>query len=215
MLVWMADALSSKFGTPAPVPADPVDELIRTVLSQNTSDANRDAAFGALKSRYPSWQAVADAPVSVLADILRPAGLSNTRAPRIKAILGQVLGNDCLTKCRKMDVCEAQKFLVSLPGVGIKTAYVVLLFSFGKPVFPMDTHVFRIFERVGLLEAHHNTVKEHERFSALIPAGRHADLHLNLLKLGRQTCKARAPRCSECPLSQKCLFALRSSGGSL
>jgi len=136
--------------------AEPIDELIATVLSQHTNDINRDRAFEQLKKRFPSWEQVLRAPVRSIASAIKPAGLSNQKAPRIKAILQQIAeandGNLTLDFLERMPPDEALAWLKRLPGVGPKTAACVLLFSFGKPVFPVDTHIFRISKRLGWLD---------------------------------------------------------------
>ncbi|MGQ9727381.1 MAG: endonuclease III domain-containing protein, partial [Candidatus Fervidibacter sp.] len=136
--------------------AEPIDELVATVLSQHTNDVNRDRAFERLKSRFPSWEKVLSAPTASIVTAIKPAGLSNQKAPRIKAMLKQIAkannGKLSLDFLAKMPVAEAAAWLKRLPGVGPKTAACVLLFSFGKPIFPVDAHIFRISKRLGWLE---------------------------------------------------------------
>ena len=186
-----------------------VDELVLTILSQNTNDRNRDKAFRAMKNEYSDWSSVADAPEEELVDVLRPAGLAPQKAPRIQNILRNArdAGDIEMQYLADMSAEDAEKHLLQMRGVGIKTAYCVLLFSARQPVYPMDTHVIRIFKRVSLLPSSANVEKAHRKFSRLVDKGRHEPFHLNVIKLGREVCKARKPDCAQCPLSDICSFA--------
>lgn len=186
----------------------PVDELILTVLSQNTNDRNRDVAYGRLRERFPGgWPEVRDAPAEEVEEAIRPGGLSNTKAARIGEIL-RALGDDDLAWLETAPLEDARAFLTALPGVGRKTAACVLLFSFGRPDVPVDTHVFRVGGRLGLFRPGGTLDEAHDELTRL--AGGNPDdayeLHVALIRHGRRTCVARTPRCGECPLRRMCPY---------
>ncbi len=188
--------------------AEPIDELIATVLSQHTNDINRDKAFEQLKRRFPSWKQVLRAPVRTIASAIKPAGLSNQKAPRIKAILQRIAkandGNLSLEFLKEMPTGEALAWLKNLPGVGPKTAACVLLFSFGKPVFPVDTHIFRISKRLGWLDERVTEAKANELLDQIVPNEIKYRLHLNMIAHGRQICRPQKPKCQDCVLKNLC-----------
>ena len=204
------DRLRAAYGRPALRPhRAPIDELVLTVLSQNTNDRNRDVAYGRLRERFPGgWPEVRDAPVGEVEEAIRPGGLSNIKAGRIVEIL-QALGDDDLCWLDRAPLAEARDFLTSLPGVGRKTAACVLLFSFARPDVPVDTHVFRVAGRLGLFRPGASFDEAHDELVRL--AGGDPDdayeLHVALIRHGRRTCTARAPRCGECPLRRMCPYA--------
>ncbi len=183
-----------------------VDELVLTILSQNTSDLNRDRAYTAMRARFPTWEAVRDADPAALADVLRPGGLADQKAPRIRAVLRRVSagGPPDLEWLGDQPTAEAMAWLVQLPGVGVKTASCVLLFSFGAPVMPVDTHVHRIAGRLGLVPPGTGADRAHELLTAVTPPARMLEAHLLLIRHGRTICTARRPRCGECPLLDLC-----------
>lgn len=186
---------------------DPLDTLIRTVLSQNTSDVNSHRAFSELKARFPSWEQAAAARVDAIERAIHSGGISHQKAPRIKAILAAVhetIGDFSLESLRALDTGQAMDYLTGLPGVGPKTAAVVCIFNLGKPVFPVDTHVFRVSKRLGLLPAGANAEKAFALLDAAIPDTLKFRLHINLIRHGRAVCVARRPRCSLCPLNKIC-----------
>ncbi|MCS7239782.1 MAG: endonuclease III [Candidatus Bipolaricaulota bacterium] len=197
--------LRATFGEPQrPKGIAPLELLIRTILSQNTSDRNRDLAYTMLRQRFPSWQEVLEAPLAEVAAAIRPAGLHKQRAKRIKDILRRIKEERAeieLTFLADLPVEEAEKWLLSLPGVGKKTAYIVLLFAFGQPRFPVDTHISRVTKRVGLWQGKGDP---HRALGAIVPSGREYALHLNLIRLGRTFCRPRNPRCKDCPLADLC-----------
>jgi len=201
--------LARAFGTPPRRPeGDPLDLLIGTILSQNTSDLNRDRAYAELRKHFPRWEDVLAAPVEEIARAIRGAGLHRQRAARIKAVLERLAeerGELSLEFLSRLPKEEAERWLLSLPGVGRKTAYVVLLFGFGWPFFPVDTHILRVSRRLGLLEGGE---EPHRALAPLVPPGREAELHLNLIRLGREVCRARRPRCQACPLPDLCGYVL-------
>lgn len=205
------DRLRSLYGEAVLVPhRDPLHELILTVLSQHTNDRNRDVAYGRLRDRFASWEAIADAPEADIADAIRPGGLANVKATRIQAILSE-LGGDDLTWIEAAPIAESREFLCSLPGVGRKTAACVLLFSYGLPDVPVDTHVDRVGKRLGLFRPEGSFEEEHDELLRLVDPADAYDLHMNLIRHGRTTCTARAPRCPRCALLRMCPYG-RESG---
>jgi endonuclease III len=198
------DRLRKEYGRPVLRPHDaPIDELIVTVLSQNTNDRNRDVAWGRLRERFPSWRALRDAPVADIEDAIRPGGLAPTKAVRIKHIL-EALGDDDLAWLADAPLAEARDYLCELPGVGRKTAACVLLFSFGRPEVPVDTHVYRVASRLGLIRRGASFEEAHDEMLRLVHPEDAYEVHVLLIRHGRRTCTARSPRCAECPLRRMC-----------
>jgi len=195
----------------------PIDQLISTILSQNTNDRNRDTAFISLKQRYPSWIDVRDAKENEVIDSIRTAGLANQKGKRIQEILRQITelrGDINLDFLGEMPVEEARQWLLNFKGVGPKTAAIILLFSFGKPAFPVDTHVFRITKRLGLIPMNMTVERAHSHLENIFPEESYYSLHLNLVRLGREVCHARNPDCSRCPLDNLCEFFKARPGNS-
>lgn len=187
----------------------PLDELILTFLSQNTSDTNSGRAFAALKARYPTWQDVLAAPVAELAETIRSGGLAQRKAPRIQAALRRILaerGEFSLDFLVDLPVEEATRWLTSFDGVGHKTAAIVLLFCFNKAAFPVDTHVGRVTRRLGLAGPRASAEKIKQIWEALVPAEWFYPLHLNLIQHGRRICRAGRPLCPQCVLADICQF---------
>jgi endonuclease-3 len=202
----ITDRLAKEYGRPVLRPHQaPIDELVLTVLSQNTNDRNRDVAYFRLRARFPSWDAVREAPVEEIEDAIRPGGLAPTKSVRIHQIL-DAIGEDDLLWLADAPLDAAREYLVGLPGVGRKTAACVLLFSFGRPDVPVDTHVYRVGERLGLWPAKTPLVKAHDELSRLVgDDGEFAyETHVLLIRHGRRTCVARSPRCPDCPLRRIC-----------
>lgn len=186
---------------------DPVDELISCVLSQNTSDTNRDRGFYSLKSRFLSWQDVIDAPTEEVVDAIRAAGLSNQKGPRIQQILRRIQderGAFNLDFLRDLPNDEARAWLTSLGGVGPKTAAIVMCFAFGLPSFPVDTHIHRVGMRTGMLPPKISADKAHDVMEAIVPPEAHYEFHIHVIRHGRTTCKARRPLCERCPITAYC-----------
>jgi len=186
---------------------DPLSELIFTILSQNTSDVNRDRAWKRLKDRFPTWESVLAADATELADAIRPGGLANVKSPRIQETLRVILmerGEFTLDFLTEMEVDAAKRWLTSLNGVGPKTAAIVLLFSLGKPAFPVDTHVYRVSRRLGLIGPKTSREKAHEVLEELLPSEIYFTFHLNLITHGREICKSQRPRCATCALREHC-----------
>jgi len=186
---------------------DPLDELVLGVLSQNTSDVNSDRAFAQLKRAFPGWQSVVEGPSSRVEEAIRPGGLAPTKSLRIRAILAEVLkrrGSFDLSFLRAMPLEEAEAWLTSLPGVGPKTAAVVLLFSLGRPAFPVDTHVHRVLRRLGLAPSGASATQAQAMWEPRLAAEDVYPFHMYLIVHGRRTCAARRPRCPECNLRRRC-----------
>ena len=184
----------------------PVDELILTVLSQNTNDRNRDVAYMRLRERFPSWEAVRRAPEDEVEEAIRPGGISRIKAHRIQAILEDLDGDD-LEWLAEAPLATGRDRLVELPGIGRKTAACVLLFSYGIPDVPVDRHVFRVGGRLGLWAERSKLEDAHDLLTSLAADGDDAyEIHTNLLRHGRRICTARAPLCEECPLLDLCPY---------
>ncbi|MEO0157187.1 MAG: endonuclease III [candidate division WOR-3 bacterium] len=205
--------LEARYGRPKRKPKPLLDCLVRTILSQNTNDKLRDEAYSQLLKRFGSWKEAREATVSEIARAIRVAGLHEQKARAIKALieLASAYGYD-LSFVSEMDPDQAYAFLRKIRGIGDKTAKVCLLFSFGMPFFPVDTHINRVAKRIGL--AHKNWTRERvsERLERLFEPRDYYSLHLNLIELGRDLCKPREPRCGECPIRAVCSFGKRSSG---
>ena len=192
-------------------PLPPLDELISTILSQNTNDNNRDRAFQALLQRFPTWEGVRDADEQAVIDAIRPAGLGNQKGPRIQNVLREITqqrGELSLDFLSTMPDSEALEWLMSFKGVGPKTASIVLLFSLGKPAFPVDTHIYRVSGRLGLRPKNMNADQAHNHLGNLFPPESYYAAHLNLIRLGREVCQARRPNCPACPLQELCEYFL-------
>ena len=188
-------------------PKPPVDELVSTILSQNTNDTTRDRAFEALKKRFPTWEAVRDAKPQELIDTIRPAGLANQKGPRIQNALKEITesrGEINLDFLGDLPTEEAKRWLMQFKGVGPKTSAIVLLFSFDLPAFPVDTHIYRVTGRLGLLPKDLNAEQAHDYLASLFPVDAYYAAHLNIIRLGREVCQARKPNCPECPLQDLC-----------
>ena len=203
--------LSDAFGKPEWRPAlAPVDELVSTILSQNTNDVNRDAAFEQLKATFPDWEAVMDAPTDEVVEAIRTAGLANQKGPRIQGALqdiAEVTGGELrLDFLKEMEREKARKWLMDVKGVGPKTAAIVLLFSLGIPAFPVDTHIYRVTGRIGIRPEDLSVEKAHTYLEEHIPEEAFYDLHLNLIRLGRRVCGARKWHCYRCPVEEFCEF---------
>ncbi len=200
--------LRAHFGPiPALRPERPIDCLVRTILSQNTSDVNSDRAYRGLRRRFRSWDAVRRAPLAEIANAIRSGGLSNIKAPRIRGALETIKqrdGNYSLRALRGMDAGAAIASLTEIKGIGAKTAACVLLFALGMPVMPVDTHVFRVAGRLGWIRPRTRIEAAREDLERIIPAGRILDFHLYLIDLGRAMCRPGRPRCRPCPLSRLC-----------
>jgi len=186
---------------------DPIDELMGTILSQNTSDANSGRAFASLKASFNSWEAIASASIEEIARAIEVGGLHRIKAARIKQVLQQIereQGQISLDSLRSLSMAEAQDYLLHLPGVGRKTASCVLLFSRGKPSLPVDTHVFRVAKRLALIDSRASIEKAPGLLQAQIPPSKVYQFHIHVIEHGRRVCHARRPRCSRCILRNVC-----------
>ncbi|MDM7998595.1 MAG: endonuclease III [Dehalococcoidia bacterium] len=186
---------------------DPVSSLIATVLSQNTSDVNSHRAFAALMERFGSWKSMAAADTAELAETIRAGGLAEIKARRIKQILHEIRaarGSFDLGFLSELSLAEAKSWLRGLPGVGPKTAGCVLLFSLGRPAMPVDTHVYRVARRLGLLDRRVSVEKAHDILERMVPAKDVYEFHILMVEHGRRTCKAQRPRCAVCVLREAC-----------
>lgn len=196
------------YGEPAWRPTlDPVSELVSTILSQNTNDVNRDVAFNRLRADLPSWEQVRDADQDRVIDAIRPAGLANQKGPRIQAALQLITeerGELTLDFLADWPVPDAKAWLTDIKGVGPKTAAIVLLFSLGRPAFPVDTHVHRVTKRVGLIGVKTSREKAHDELESLVEQEDYLVYHLNVIRHGREICSSRKPRCESCSLRDLC-----------
>lgn len=187
----------------------PLDELISTILSQNTNDTNRDRAFDSLREQFPTWEAVRDAEEAAVIEAIRPAGLANQKGPRIQNVLREIThtqGRLSLDYLRDMPPGKAQQELLHFKGVGPKTAAIVLLFSLDMPAFPVDTHIHRVTGRLGLLPDGMNAEKAHAFLANVFPPETFYTAHLNIIRHGREICHARKPACERCILREKCAY---------
>ena len=189
----------------------PVDVLIETILSQNTSDTNSGRAFASLKARFDSWQAVASAPAERIAEVIKCGGLSQIKAIRIKQVLQRIekeQGHITLDSLKSKTMIEAEDYLMRLPGVGHKTASCVLLFSLGRPSLPVDTHVFRVAKRLGLLDSKVTIDKAPGLLRKQVPPSTVYQFHVHMIEHGRRVCHARKPSCCRCVLKGICPSSL-------
>lgn len=210
-IIKIRERLIDAFGIPEwrdPLP--PVDELVSTILSQNTNDSNRDAAFQQLIETFDDWEDVVKANTEDVVEAIRTAGLANQKAPRIQKALKEIKhhngGSIDLEFLQDMPVQDARDWLMDIKGVGPKTAAIVLLFSMGIPAFPVDTHIYRVTGRIGIRPDKFSVEKTHAYLEARIPEDAYYDLHLNLIRLGREICGARKWHCYRCPVEDLCSF---------
>ncbi|KAF0110404.1 MAG: endonuclease III [Chloroflexi bacterium] len=190
-------------------PLPPIDELISTILSQNTNDHNRDQAFYKLKSRFNTWEQARDAPETEIIEAIRIAGLANLKGPRIKAVLNEIYqerGNFDLSFLADLPLEEARKWLLKFKGVGRKTAAIVLQFSLNRPAFPVDTHIYRVTGRLGVRPEKMSVEQTHFLMEIMVEPKDYYAGHLNLIRLGRESCHPRNPDCANCPINQLCNF---------
>ncbi|CAG1016353.1 Endonuclease III [Anaerolineales bacterium] len=202
------EKLIEAFGEPVwrtPLPA--IDELVSTILSQNTNDVNRDRGFNALRAKFPTWEEVRDADPREVIDAIRPAGLANQKGPRIQQVLRSITeerGSLNLDFLADLPLEEARAWLTKFNGVGPKTAAIVLCFSLNRPAFPVDTHIYRVSGRIGLRPEKMTVEQAHPHLESVFPPETYYAAHLNLIRLGREVCGARKPNCSQCPVRKLC-----------
>jgi len=198
------DRLREMYGRPVNEPhREPIAELVRTVLSQHTSDLNRDRAFAGLRERFPAWEEVRDAPVDAVEEAIRSGGLGKQKAPRIQAILEQLGERPDLAWTETAPPQESMDYLVSLPGVGRKTAACMLMFTWGIPEIPVDVHVYRVGGRLGFFPPKASFERAHDEMLAVVDPEDAFELHMNLIRHGREVCRPK-PRCGECELRRMC-----------
>lgn len=200
--------LANSFGTPDwRQPLSALDELVSTILSQNTNDVNRDVAFNRLKEKFPMWEGVRDASIDDVIEAIRPAGLANQKAPRMQVILRQITEE---RGCLDLEFLgglgreEAHAWLSRFKGVGPKTAAIVLQFALGIPAFPVDTHIYRVSGRLGLRPEKMSVNETHTWLEKVFKPEQYGPGHMNLIRLGREVCRARKPECERCPLNGLC-----------
>jgi endonuclease-3 len=198
---------------------DAVSELVLTILSQNTADTNSFRAFSALRARYATWEEVLAAPTDELTDVIRPGGLAPTKAPRIQHVLAEVKdathGTWDLSYLAALPLHEARDWLVNLPGIGRKTAAIVLLFNFGRPALPVDTHVHRVATRLGMLPPRTPLERAHDLLEEVLRPDEVYPFHVELIRHGRDTCRAPRPICGLCPLTDACAYFAEAQRGRL
>ena len=204
------EKLVEVFGEPiwrTPLPA--IDELVSTILSQNTNDVNRDRGFHALRAKFPTWEEVRDADPEEVIEAIRPAGLANQKGPRIQQVLRSITGERGslnLDFLADLPLEEARAWLTKFNGVGPKTAAIVLCFSLNMPAFPVDTHIYRVSGRTGLRPEKMTVEQAHPHLESIFPPETYYAAHLNLIRLGREVCGARKPNCPQCPIRGLCDF---------
>ena len=204
------EKLLQAFGEPIwrnPLPA--IDELVSTILSQNTNDVNRDRGFNALRAKLPTWEQVRDADPEVVIDAIKVAGLANQKGPRIQQVLRAITaerGSLNLDFLADLPVEEARAWLTKFNGVGPKTAAIVLCFSLNMPAFPVDTHIYRVSGRIGLRPEKMTVEQAHPHLESLFPPETYYAAHLNIIRLGREVCGARKPNCPQCPILKLCEY---------
>jgi len=211
----ITDLLERRYGVPQRRKVNPLDVLIQTILSQNTNDRNRDRAYQRLKARFPHWEDVVQARTREVIEAIRPGGLAEQKARRIREILRWVEkheGRLSLVFLKEMSSEEIIKTLGSLKGIGPKTVHCVLLFGLEREAFPVDTHVLRVGKRLGFITESVNAEKAHRWMAPLIPKGKSLSLHLNLIEFGRSICRANHPQCEICFLSKGCLHSRGLTG---
>ncbi len=196
---------------------DAVSELVLTILSQNTADTNSFRAFTALQAAYPDWDAVLAAPTDELEDVIRPGGLAPTKSRRIQHVLAEVHettgGPWDLGFLGTQPLEEARDWLTSLPGIGRKTASIILLFNFGRPAMPVDTHVHRVTSRLGMLPPRTPLTRAHDLLEEVLAPGEMYPFHVETIRHGRDTCRAPRPICGLCPLTDVCAYYVLAAKG--
>lgn len=207
-LRYIVGNLEQAYGTPVNTfTHDPLDMLVQIILSQATSDTNSDRAYKSLKAHFPTWDAALAASESDLANAIRSGGLANQKARTIKSVLAQIKdehGKLELSFLNDMDTLDAVRYLSQFRGIGPKTVACTLLFACRKPVFPLDTHIFRVLRRIGLVPQKCTDARAHEIMDSLVPEGKHYSFHVNLIRHGRTLCRSRDPACERCPVVEYC-----------
>lgn len=210
ILVKVIEILERAYGVPVVQSADPVDLLVLTILSQNTSDINSSRAFEQLKRRFGSYTEILNASEEEIADAIRPGGLADMKAARIKGALERLrddFGSVDLSPLKRMSAVEARNYLKSIPGIGPKTASVLMLFGFDMSAMPVDTHVYRVSRRMGLVPENASIEETQRILEEITPREKYISLHINLIRHGRLVCKARNPLCKKCEVKELCRYA--------
>ena len=212
-ILYAIDNLKTVYGAPRPEPGlDPLDVLIETILSQSTTNVNSRRAFDNLKKRFPTWDAVRRARVISIESAIRSGGLAKQKSVRIKQLLDEIHQSRAsldLSFLARAPLDEARRFLASFKGVGPKTVACTLLFACNRPVFPLDTHIFRIARRLGLIRERCSDEEAHRLMGAMIPPKRYYEVHINLIRHGRRVCRPRDPLCEQCCLIDYCEYYQR------
>jgi len=232
---YVLENLAARYGSPVwERRLDPTSELVLTILTQNTADVNAEKAFQRLRAAYPGagpvethnpgigwggeglppgvapdWDAVERAPVDELIDVIRPGGLAPQKAPRIQAALARIreqTGSHSLEFLGEMPAQEARDWLTAIDGIGKKTASILLLFCFGTPLMPVDRHVERVSQRIGLIPPRATADQAHDLFLALLEPDEMYAAHVLLIHHGRAICHARNPEHERCPVHDRCRF---------
>ena len=202
--------LKSVYGLPECEPGlDPLDVLIQTILSQSTTNVNSDRAFESLKRRFRTWDEAGRARATSIEAAIRSGGLARQKSVRIKKLLNEIYqrrGSLDLSFLSTAPLEEAMEFLASFNGVGPKTVACTLLFACNRPIFPIDTHIFRIARRLGLIPEKCSDQEAHRLMTAMIPAGRFYEVHVNMIRHGRKVCRPQNPLCERCCLIDYCLY---------
>jgi endonuclease III len=207
---WVCDRLDAEYGALEwRSHGEPLGALVGTILSQHTSDRNSERAYDNLRRVFPTWDQVRNAPVAEIADAIRSGGLADAKAPRIKAVLEQIH-----EKAGKTTLDFLREMLTEFHGVGPKTTACVLMFSLCRPVLPVDTHVFRVSHRLGLIEKRLGEAKAHDALQALLPPERVYPFHVHMIRHGRRVCVARGPRCGACVLQEHCDYYQSGESGA-
>ncbi|MHC4251722.1 MAG: endonuclease III domain-containing protein [Planctomycetota bacterium] len=208
-------ALVKHYGEPKwPGPQDPLEVLVRTILTQSTAAANSERAYKALRGAYATWEGLADAKIDAVARAIRPGGLAKRKAKHIVKLvrdLRKEYGAASLEFIKSMSVREAMRALNGIEGVGPKTGACVILFALGREICPVDTHIHRILQRIGIFQTSVTPEAAFEILQPLVPAGSSYAFHVNLIRLGREVCKAGKPRCSSCPVETECRYPSKTS----
>jgi endonuclease III len=207
-LRYIIQNLERAYGVPENLrTSDPLDMLVQIILSQATSDINSHRTFAALKKRFPNWEQVLRAREATIADCIRSGGLANQKAAVIKSVLRQIKdehGTLDLSFLQELSAVEATRYLAQFRGIGPKTVACTLLFACRKEVFPLDTHIFRVLRRVGLIPQKSTDARAHEIMNRLVPEGKFYSFHVNLIRHGRKLCRPRDPLCERCPIVEYC-----------
>lgn len=206
-LGFVLDALQNEYGVPEQPDRDPLEVLVRGILSQNTSDTNSGRAYDNLRAAFPTWEDIARADHEAITEAIKTGGLADRKARTIQDALQwlQENGDYSLDFLASMDAGDAEASLRQIKGIGVKTARLVLLFGFEMSTFVVDTHVLRVSQRLRLVPSNCGREQAHDLLSDIVPADRTYSAHMNMIEHGRTTCSPRNPKCDQCPLLQWCV----------